>query len=381
VSDPRINLCMAVNNLDVGGLERLVISLLKNLPRDRYELSLVCLSGGGKLFSQVELPPSACLVLDKDPDVGTMRERARVPFHMYRIARFLRRRKVDILNVHNLAPLIYAGGAGRMLPSGPRVVYTEHNQIYRANERARRKFREYARLAHQIVTVSHDLERTLVDKIKVPVPARTIHNGIDGSRFAGANDGGVRRELNIADDAFVFGTAVVLSEQKGITYLLDAVKLVRAQAPEVQFVIAGDGPLREHLESKARSDNLGPNVRFLGYRSDIPALVASFDTYVLPSLWEGLPLALLEASAQGLPIIASAVGGNPEVVEHGVNGFLVPPRDPKALADHLLRIYRDPELRQEMRRNNLKKFAERFSMDAMIRSYVGLFDEQIARRR
>lgn len=380
MSEQRIKLCMAVNNLDVGGLERLVISLLKSLPRERYELSLVCLSGGGKLFSQVELPPSACLVLDKNPVVGTFEERSRVPLLMYRIAKFLRERRVDILDVHNLAPLIYAGGAARLLPSGPRVVYTEHNQIYRADEWARRKFREYSRIAHQIVTVSHDLERALVDKVKVRAPTRTIHNGIDGSRFGAPSDGSIRRELGIAEDAFVFGTAVVLSEQKGVTYLLDAAKLVHAEAPEIQFVIAGDGPLRQQLETKARADNLGPNVRFLGYRSDIPALVASFDTYVLPSLWEGLPLALLEATAQGLPIIATAVGGNPEVVEHGTNGFLVPPRDPKALAEHLLRMYREPELRRQIRDRNVRKFTERFSMDAMLRSYDRLFEEQRAAR-
>jgi glycosyltransferase involved in cell wall biosynthesis len=372
---------MAVNNLDVGGLERLVISLLKNLPQDRYDLSLICLSGGGKLFPQIDLPASACLVLDKDPVVGSFAERARVPLLMLRVARFLRERRVDVLNVHNLAPLIYAGGAARLLPFGPRVVYTEHNQIYRANARGRRKFREYARLAHQIITVSHDLERTLVDKVGVHTPTRTIHNGIDGARFGGPNDGAVRRELGIADDAFVFGTAVVLSEQKGITHLLDAAKTVLARAPGAHFVIAGDGPLRQQLEAKAHADRLGPNVRFIGYRSDIPALVASFDTYVLPSLWEGLPLALLEASAQGLPIVASSVGGNPEVVEHGVNGFLAPPADSRALAEALLRIHDEPGLRQQMRENNRQKFAERFSMDAMIRSYVGLFDEQRAARR
>ncbi|HVH44108.1 MAG TPA: glycosyltransferase, partial [Labilithrix sp.] len=127
-SAPRIRLCMAVNNLNVGGLERLVISLVNHLPRERYELSLVCLSGEGKLFSQVDLPRSACLVLDKDPDLGRATERARVPVLMYRIARFLGEQRVDILDVHNLAPLVFAGGAARLMPFGPRVIYTEHNQ-------------------------------------------------------------------------------------------------------------------------------------------------------------------------------------------------------------------------------------------------------------
>lgn len=210
----RTRLCMAVNNLDVGGLERLVISLLNHLPRDRYELSLVCLSGEGKLFSQVELPRSACLVLDKHPSLERPTERARVPLHMYRVGRFLRERQIDILDVHNLAPLLFAGGPARMIPGGPRVLYTEHNQIHRSNAHARRKFREYARLAHKVVAVSRDLERTLVEKVDIPTPIQVIHNGIDGSRFGRPSDGAVRRELGIAESAFVVGTAVVLSSRR-----------------------------------------------------------------------------------------------------------------------------------------------------------------------
>lgn len=378
MSTSRIGLCMAVNNLDVGGLERLVISLIHHLPRDRYDLSLICLSGKGKLFRQVDLPPSACLVLDKAPSLDRVGERARTPLHMYRIARFLQERRVDILNVHNLAPLVFAGAPARMMPSGPRVIYTEHNQIHRSNEHARRKFREYSRLAHKVVTVSRDLERTLVEKVDVPTPIEVIHNGIDGSPFGLPSNGAVRRELGIDPKAFVVGTAVVLSEQKGIKYLLDATKLVHAEAPEIQFVIAGDGPSRRELEEKARQDGLGPTVRFIGYRSDIPAVIGSFDTYVLPSLWEGLPLALLEALAQGVPIVASTVGGNPEVVEHGANGFLVPPADSRALADHVLRVYRDEEWRRRVDIANRLKFASQFSMDAMVRRYVRLFSEQMA---
>jgi glycosyltransferase involved in cell wall biosynthesis len=228
--------------------------------------------------------------------------------------------------------------------------------------------------------VSHDLERTLVDKVKVRPPVQVIHNGIDGSRFGGPKDNGVRRSLGIADDAFVFGTAVVISEQKGITFLLDAAKRVVAEAPEVTFLIAGDGPLRVQLEARSKAEGLEPKVRFLGYRSDIPQLLASYDTYVLSSLWEGLPLALLEALALGLPVVCTTVGGNPEVIEHGKNGFLVPPRDSAALAEHLLKIYRDKDFRARIRTESPKKFEIGFSMDAMVRQYLRLFDAEMAAR-
>ena len=381
MSSARIRLCMAVTNLDVGGLERFVISLVRHLPRSRFDLSLVCLSGEGKLFSQVDLPRSACLVLDKDPVVRGG-EWARLPLVVARIARFLRERRVDVVNVHNLAPLVYAGTAARLLPSGPRVVYTEHNQIHRANARARQKFRHYCRLAHEVVTVSHDLARTLADDLRVPRPVRSVPNGIDGSAFGRPRDAGVRRQLGIDADAFVFGMAAVLSEQKGVTHLLDAAKDVLAEEPRTHLVIAGTGPLRGELEAKARAAGLTSNVHFIGYRSDVPALIASFDAYVLPSLWEGLPLALLEALAQGLPIVASRVGGVPEVVDHGVNGFLVPPADAKRLAEHLLRIRRDANLRKRMARASRDKFDAEFDIHAAtIPRYIRLFEEHSTEKK
>lgn len=376
-----IRLCMAVNNLDVGGLERFVISLLRHLPRSKFELSLVCLSGTGRLFSELELPAGATLVLDKNPVLEGVASKVRSLSTVARIARFLGRRRVDILNTHNLAPLIYAGAAARLSSARPRVVYTEHNQIHRAGPRARRRFREYARIAHEIVTVSHDLRRTLVSDVGVPRPVRAIHNGIDGSRFARPRDGSVRRELGIRPDTFVIGTAVVLSEQKGITHLLHAARAVLAREPGVVFVVAGDGPLRRELEDEARALGVADGVRFVGYRADIPELLASFDTYVLPSLWEGLPLALLEALAQGLPVVASAVGGIPEIIEHGRNGFLVPRGDAQSLSEHLLLLRRDPELRRRIAAANRRRFLAKFDLDSMVGRYVRFYEEQMGAGR
>ncbi len=375
-----VRVCMVVNNLDVGGLEKVVLSLLRHLPRDEVEPSLVCLSGPGRLYGEVELPQEQRLVLDKAPRLG-LAEKLRAPALMARIARFLRDRRVDVVHPHNLAPLLFGGIPARLLgPGRPRVVYSEHNQIYRADERARRRFRRYVRLADAVVAVSHDLRRTLVDGLGVSPPVRVLHNGIDASAFPDADGTAVRRELGVRDGEFVVGTAVVISEQKGIRYLLDAARIARAADPTVRFVIGGDGPLRAELERTAASLGLGNGVRFLGYRRDVPRLVAAMDSYVLPSLWEGLPLALLEALAGGKPIVATRVGGNPEVVEDGENGLLVPPRDPAALAGAVLALRRDPQMRERMRRNNVEKFARCFGVAPMVAAHVGLYRELVARR-
>lgn len=374
-----IQVCMVVNNLDVGGLEKVVLSLLRHLPPEAVEPSLVCLSGPGRLFDELELPPERRLVLDKLPEL-TLAERLRTPALVVRIGRFLRARGVDVVHVHNLAPLVYGGLAAR-LPgvARPAVIYSEHNQIYRAGARARRRFRRYVRLADLAVAVSHDLRRTLVDGLHVSPPVRVLHNGIDPGAFTGADGPAVRRELGARKGQFLVGTAVVLSEQKGICYLLHAARIVRAADPTVCFLVAGDGPLRAELESTAATLGLAETVRFLGYRRDVPRLIAALDAYVLPSLWEGLPLALLEALACGKPIVATHVGGNPEVVEDGENGLLVPPRDPEALARAVLTLRRDPALRERMQQANVQKFARSFSVESMVRGHVDLYREAAVR--
>lgn len=370
-----VRVCMVVNNLDVGGLEKVVLSLLRHLPTAEVEPSLVCLSGPGRLFDEVELPPERRLVLDK-PLRLALRDKLLAPVTMARIWRFLHARRTDVVHLHNVGPLLFGGLPARLLgPRRPAVIYSEHNQIYRAGERARRRFRGYVRLADVVVAVSHDLRRSLVDGLRIAPPVRVLHNGIDPAAFAAADGAGVRRELGAGGGDFLVGTAVVLSEQKGIRYLLEAARIVRAADPTVRFVVAGDGPLRADLERMAAALGVGDAVRFVGYRRDVPQLVAALDAYVLPSLWEGLPLALLEALAGGKPIVATRVGGNPEIVAHGENGLLAPPRDPTALAEAVLALRRDPALRERMARDNVAKFARCFSVSAMTSAHVALYRE------
>jgi glycosyltransferase involved in cell wall biosynthesis len=364
---------MVVNNLDVGGLEKVVLDLLRGLPRHGVAPSLVCLSGRGALFDEVALDPADVLVLDKPP-VLDLRARLRAPGVMARVARFLVGREIEVVHAHNLAPLLFAGIPARLLgPGRPAVVYSEHNQIHRSGPRARARFRQYARLADLVVAVSHDLGRTLRDGLRIRPPVEVIHNGIDGARFSGGDRAGFRAGLGLGPEELLVGTAVVLSEQKGLPYLLEAARQVRDRDPGVRFVVAGDGPARAGLERAAAALGLGDGLRFLGLRRDVPRIVAGLDVYVLPSLWEGLPLALLEALAAGLPIVATEVGGNPEIVTHGVNGLLVPPRDPRALAEAILALRGDARLRARVAASNTARFAREFSLEAMVAAHAALY--------
>lgn len=370
----KLSVCFVVNNLDVGGLEKVVIALINHLDRERFDPCVACLDGKGALFDRLELEEGACLVLDKscarNTPVGSFDPRMLTKLHA-----FFLRRGVSVVHAHNLAPLVYGGIGARLGLRRPAVVYSEHNQIYSATKATRRKFIFYVRLADHVVAVSEDLQRTLESKVHPSGPIRVIHNGIDGTRFAVSDGVEVRRELGMGDDEILVGSGVVLSEQKGIPYLLEAARRVVSRQPRVRFAIAGDGPLREQLEATARRLDLADRFRFLGYRSDMPRVIAALDVYVLPSLWEGLPLALLEAMAMGKPIVATSVGGNPEIVENGINGYVVPPRDVHALEHALIRICADDSFRRRVRRVNRDKFEAMFSLRAMVRAHEELYVE------
>ena len=371
-----IPIAFVVNNFDVGGLEKVVLSLLRRIDTAKFTPFAVCVDGPGRLFHDVPLPRERILVLDKS-GAKKLGPFSFDPSVLTRMARFFFANGIRIVHAHNLAPLIFSGLAARLVFPRPKVVYSEHNQIYSASDTHVARFKHYAKLADRIVAVSYDLERTLARRVGLTKNVSVIHNGIDGKRFTRdeAAIARIRTELGVADDEHLVGTAVVLSKQKGIAYLLGAAELVLARDPKVRFAIAGDGPLRGELEARAKSMALGDRVKFLGYRSDVPQLVSALDTYVLPSLWEGLPLALLEGLAIGVPLVATTVGGNPEVIVPGENGFLVPPKDELALADAILRVKAGgPAFAREVRERSRARFERSFSEDAMTRAHESLYD-------
>lgn len=369
-----IPVAFVVNNFDVGGLEKVVLSLLRRIDTDAFVPYAVCVDGPGKLFADVPLPRERILVLDKkgakkfgpfsfDPSVLTT------------MAKFFFANGIRVVHAHNLAPLVFAGLAARLVMPRPKVVYSEHNQIYSASDTHAARFKHYVKLADKVVAVSYDLERTLARRASLTKNVQVIHNGIDGKRFTRDESAisRIREELGIAKDEFLVGTAVVISKQKGIIHLLGAAEQVLARDPKVRFAIAGDGPLRKELEERAKP--FGDRVKFLGYRSDIPHFVSALDCYVLPSLWEGLPLALLEGLAIGVPLVATTVGGNPEVIVPGENGYLVAPKDETALADALLRVKEGgPAFAAEVRARGRGRFERAFSEEAMTRAHERLFD-------
>ena len=165
-----------------------------------------------------------------------------------------------------------------------------------------------------------------------------------------------------------------LHPQKGFSDLLTAFAQVRQRIPSVRLFVAGDGELRDDLEAQARSLGMAAVVTFAGVRADVSEVLAALDVFVLPSLWEGMPNAVLEAMASGLPVVATAVGGTPEVVVDGVTGLLVPPQDPGALAQAIGHLLRDPDLRRRMGRAGRRRVEEHFDVRETVRQVESLYE-------
>jgi glycosyltransferase involved in cell wall biosynthesis len=361
-----------VNNLDVGGLEKVVISLLTKLNRAQFDPQLICLNGPGKLFGDAKLASDSTLVLEKRQKsyLGLSLDLSALAA----IRRFVSQRSIRLIHTHNAAPLIYGGLASRTLLRRPRIIYSEHNQIYSASNSAKKKFRFYLKLADSVISVSHDLAKSLRDSAGWRGPIEVIHNGIDGHEFAIGRNEKVRAELGVTKDTFLIGAGVVLSRQKGISDLIDAAQRVCSKCSRATFVIAGDGPLRTELETLGRQSGLGSRLRFLGFRNDMPDFIAALDLYVLPSLWEGLPLALCEALAVGKPIVCTNVGGNSEVVIDGENGYVVPVADPVTLSAAILKVSQETGRTEAYRKNNRDRFEQHFSDHAMVTAHEELYN-------
>jgi glycosyltransferase involved in cell wall biosynthesis len=290
------------------------------------------------------------------------------------LVRTLRARRVDVVHSHEFTMAVYGAAAARRL--GLRHVITMHGGRYFAAQWRRRvAMRWAARRSNELVAVSSATAEHLSDTLGLTRAAVTvIPNGIpfrEGSRTA------VRHELGVAPDELLLVAVGNLYTVKGHMILLQALAALHrsGEALPWRLAIAGRGDEETPLRSFAESEGLADRVHLLGYRQDVPDILAAGDVFVMPSLSEGLPLALEEAMSASLPVIASNVGGIPEVVEHEREALLTPPGDPIALADALCRLMRDAGMRAALggaaRRRALSDFGVRAMGDAYERLYRG----------
>jgi sugar transferase (PEP-CTERM/EpsH1 system associated) len=231
-----------------------------------------------------------------------------------------------------------------------------------------------APLVSRFVTVSFDLRQWLLTTVGLPAAKLvTIHNGVDVGRFSAGDRQASRRALRLPAHAVVIGAVGRLDPVKDHAGLLEAFTVLRTDQPAAELVIVGDGPCRADLERRIQERGLTGRVHLLGMRQDVPALLRGFDVFVLPSVAEGISNTVLEAMATGLPVVATRVGGNPELLEHGVTGMLVPPGNPLVLAAALRCYVEDANLRLGHGEAALRRVLAHFTLDRMAQAYRDLY--------
>ena len=364
---PRIRLMQITHDLQVGGLQRVVVTLCRAIDPERFDVSVLCLREAGPLARELESIGVPVITLPRDPHRTDY-------FAFRRVARVLRERQISVVHTHNTEPFVDGGIAARL--AGVRtLVHTDHARDFPDKVRYMLAEHVMAWNAYRVVGVSEDTTRNLAHYERIPRRKLvTITNGIDGEPYSQPLDRArLRQELGIAGDGPVIGLGARLVEQKGITYLLQAMRVLRDRVPGLTCMVAGEGPLEAELRAEAGRLGVGDSVRFLGVRLDMPRLIRAFDVYVLPSVWEGLPMAVLEALAAGCPVVASNVGGVGAALTDGVTGSLVPPRDPAALAGAIESLLRDEARRSRYAGAGRTLFNERFSAESMARKYEKLY--------
>jgi len=239
-----------------------------------------------------------------------------------------------------------------------------------------------ARFADRLIAVSEDVKNfhmahTAVEESKFTI----IENSVDFQRFAGQESAGqaLRREFRFNDSTPVFGIVGRLTPSKDHETFLRAAKLILQSVPGARFLVVGDGPLRKDLEARAVEFGLQHALIFTGLRKDIPAILASLDVLVLTSLWEGLPVSMLEGMASAKPVVATRVGSIPDAVTEDT-AFLASPSDPAAIAQACIKLAEDPDLRLRMGRAGLKHVAAHYGMDGMVDRTTALYADLLQER-
>ena len=349
----------------------MVFNLVRHLP-SRFEPMVCCIHEAGPIGEEIRRTGTPVAVLGLTPGLRRLGD-------INGIRSYLRETRPDIVHTFLMTASLY-GRLAAVLARVPIVIGTEVN-IY-AQKRRLHALAERLLMAgtDRIVASADSVREFYVRQVHAdPAKVDVIYNAVDFSQaHPTMSQREMRASLGLAPDARVAGVIARLTEQKGHRYLFEALASSPALA-DVQLLVVGGGEEREALERVAAAKQLSTRVHFLGARRDLGNLLVAMDVFVLPSLWEGLPLAMVLAMGAGVPVVATCVAGIPEVVDDGQTGLLVPPRDASALGAALTRLFEDPRLCRRIGAEARASVLPRFGIDRYVESMTSLYDTLLER--
>jgi L-malate glycosyltransferase len=356
--------------MNLGGTEKQAFSLMNSLQR-HYQISLLAPDGlGANPFRQAGFDYDEFPRLEKNLIGGLYKFRqAMLKIH--------RQQAIDLIHIHAAHELTML--AKLVLPEIP-VIFTVHGYHGRQSGLGYFLAGIFGNLfANQVITVSQSERQILEHRLRTH-KTNLIYNGVAEPHIDPQRASALAQQFGCdRPGQITLGTAARLSTAKGLEYLITAMSQLADRHPHLKLVIAGDGELRENLQKMVDSLQISDRVVFAGYLQDVHNLMHSFDIFVLPSLQEALPLACAEAMSMGKPVVATAVGGLPEQVIDGQTGFIVPPKDPQALATCIDKLISNPDLLKDFGRQGYQHYLQKFALPTMLRDTVNVYEKAISR--
>ena len=368
----KIKLLELLTNFHIGGTERQVANLALGIDASHFDLHLACLRHSGELLADLE----TLRVPRPEFPIGHIYS-FRTLWQGIRLARYVRTNLIQIVHSYGFYPNIFTVPVARL--AGVSIVVASIRDTGDLLTPMQRRLQKMVcRLADCVLVNAEAIRRSLLEQGYDPSKIVVIRNGITLSKFARKGRSAVlRRELGIPQSARLVAVFSRLNWMKGVEFFLDAAIVLAERFPDVCFLVVGDGGNNKELEEQAYRLGLGQRIVFTGFRSDVSDLLSEVAISVLPSLSEGTSNTLLESMAAGIPVIATRVGGNPEVIEDGVSGLLVPPRDSGALADAMGRLLDDEDLASRLGQAGMRRVTEIFSIEGSVHETEHLYQRLV----
>jgi glycosyltransferase involved in cell wall biosynthesis len=356
---------MFIQSLDLGGSETQCVEMARQLKQEGYRVTVGCLRADGPLRARLNDVGLDCVEFP----VRTSLLRPSAFLQMLKLVAFLRKRQFEVVHTNDLYSNLFAVPAA-WLARVPVVISSRRDlaQWWWYTPVRRKILRRVQELSTQILANSEAVRQDLLIKDGFrPEKIQVVYNGIDAGKYVQAKADRERLLPSISsNNRLIISVANMHAGAKGHGDLIEAARTVKERFPEARFLLAGDGEMRPFFEDQVRALGLSEMFVFLGHRTDIPQLLSCCDIGVLASKSEGLPNAVLEYLAAGLAVVATAVGGVPEIIENEVHGLLVAPENPAELSKALLRLLEDPLLRANLGRAGQERVRIRFNFPGVL---------------
>ncbi|MCJ7497532.1 MAG: glycosyltransferase family 4 protein [candidate division Zixibacteria bacterium] len=356
------------NTSSIGGAEQMFINLADFINPDKFK-SYVGVFREGELTSELRKRNIKILWFKESTQTYDYK-------FLKNIIQLIKLNRIDLIHSHTWGTDFYGYWATKILKIP--MISTIHNRYYIFEKWSRRfSYKIFISQVKKIVVVSKDIQNLLREELKLsPQKVKLIYNGIDTHKFENKKDfKPLRKELNLSEEELILGNVGNLREVKDHHTLILSFHRIASIFPRAKLLIVGEGELKSSLVKLCSELGLESRVLFLGHRDDVPQILKLMDIFILSSHSEGCSISVLEAMASGKPVIATRVGGNPELVLEGKTGFLVPPAEPEKLAEKILSLLKNEDLRLKMGDEGRRKVKEKFSLETMIKNYEELYSK------